>query len=285
VVSGDLAALGEFEAELSARHVMRWRIPETDFVAHSARVADLASVLAEELAAIRPAAGRVPLYSTARCQWMDGTDLDAGYWYDNVRQTVRFADAIRALAADGYRTFIEVSPHPTLEGAVADTIEDVGADRRPVISGTLHQESSGAAQILSVMARAFARGVPVDWAAISGGGRVVDLPTYAFRHDRYWPRGRQVLAVAGGDGAGIAAEARFWAAVEGGDLETLSQALAVDGRQPLTEVLPALAAWRRRELDRSVTEGWRYRVGWVPVPDPDRRRRPGHLHVHRRRRG
>ena len=47
------------------------------------------------------------------------------------------------------------------------------------------------------------------------------------------------------------------------------------GRQPLREVLPALAAWRRRERDRSVTAGWRYRVTWVPVPDPGRRCCPG----------
>jgi acyl transferase domain-containing protein/acyl carrier protein len=270
VVSGDLTALGAFEAELAARHVMRWRVPETDFVAHSARVEELAGPLADGLASISPAAGHVPLYSTALSRWMDGTELDAGYWYDNVRRTVRFADAVRDLAAGGFGVFIEVSPHPTLEGPIADTIEDAGLSGRPVISGTLHSQSSGAAQILSVLARAFGRGVPVDWAAVSGGGQLADLPTYAFQHERYWPKEHRALGVAGGDGAGIAAEARFWAAVESGDLETLSRALAVDARQSLHEVLPALAAWRRRELDRSVTEGWRYRVDWVPVPDPDR---------------
>ena len=33
-------------------------------------------------------------------------------------------------------------------------------------------------------------------------------------------------------------------------------------------MLPALAAWRRRERDRSVTGGWRYRITWVPVTEP-----------------
>src|SRR2546423_5895007 len=140
VVSGDPDALTEFEAELSARHVMRWRIPATDFVAHSSGVEELAGVLAGQLAPIRPAAGRFRLLSTALSRWMDGPELGAGYWYDNVRRTVRFADAIRTLAAEGYGAFIEISPHPTLEAAVGDTIEDSGADVRPVISGTLHQE-------------------------------------------------------------------------------------------------------------------------------------------------
>ena len=73
----------------------------------------------------------------------------------------------------------------------------------------------------------------------------------------------------GGDGAGTEAEARFWAAVEGGDLAAVAGTLAVDGQRPFSEVLPRLAAWRRREQDRSVSEGWRYRIAWAPVPDPD----------------
>jgi malonyl CoA-acyl carrier protein transacylase len=124
VVSGELAALAEFEAELAARHVLRWRIPVTDFVAHSARVRDLAGVLDRELAPIRPVAGQVPMYSTAQSRWLRGTELDAGYWYANVRNTVRFADAVTALTRTGHRTFIEVSPHPVLEAAIADTVED-----------------------------------------------------------------------------------------------------------------------------------------------------------------
>ena len=80
---------------------------------------------------------------------------------------------------------------------------------------------------------------------------------------------------AGGDGAGTAAEARFWAAVEGGDLRALAEALAVEDRERLTEVLPALAAWRRRERDRSATERLWYRVSWAPVTTPDAAVLPG----------
>ncbi|HEY2263592.1 MAG TPA: SDR family NAD(P)-dependent oxidoreductase, partial [Streptosporangiaceae bacterium] len=267
----DLEALAGFEAELSARHAMRWRVPETDFVAHSSGVEELAPVLAAGLAGVRPSAGRARLYSTALGRWMDGAELDAGYWYENVRRTVRFADAIGVLAGQGYGAYVEISPHPTLEAAVADTIEESAPDVSPVISGTLHQASSGAAQVLAVLARAFARGVPVDWAAVLGGGRRVALPTYAFQHERYWPPAALPVpaALAGGDGAGTAAETSFWAAVEGGDARALAELVAVDGRRPFGEVLPALAAWRRQARDRSATDGWRYRITWTPVTEPD----------------
>ena len=75
--------------------------------------------------------------------------------------------------------------------------------------------------------------------------------------------------MAGGDGASTAAEAWFWAAVEGGDALALAETLTVDSQRPFGEVLPALASWRQRARDRSATEGWRYRISWLPVTDPD----------------
>ena len=184
---------------------------------------------------------------------------------------MRFADAIQALAADGYGTFVEVSPHPTLETAIADTIEENGAGPVPVISGTLRRDSAGAAQVLAVLAQAFARGVPVDWAAVLGGGRRVDLPTYAFQHQRYWPQAAPGPAPRrAGTARRTAAEAWFWAAVEGGDAQALAETLAVPTARGWARCCPRWPSWRRRERDRSVTETWRYRITWVPVAEPDR---------------
>ncbi|HEY7145063.1 MAG TPA: type I polyketide synthase, partial [Streptosporangiaceae bacterium] len=220
VVSGDTSAMAEFEAALSARHVLRWPIPASDFVAHSTRVEELAPVLAAELAPVRPAAGQIPFFSTVTCRWMDGTELDAGYWYDNVRQTVRFEDAIRALAGDGYRVFVEVSPHPVLTSGIAETIEDAGAESETVITGTLDRQDAGARRLVSVLARVHVRGAKVNWAAVLGPGRRVDLPTYAFQRQRFWPERAAVTP-------------------------------------------PALASG-----DTPVTEGWRYRISWLPVTEP-----------------
>ncbi len=190
VVSGDPAALAEFEAELSARRVLRWRVPETDFVAHSAQVEPLAGPLAESLAAVRPTAGQIPLYSTVTGRRMDGPELDAAYWYANMRQTVRFDDAVRGLAASGHRTFVEVSPHPVLTTAIQETIEDTGQVAAPVIVGTLHRDDGGLRRLLSGLALVHVHGGAVDWAGMlrQAGGQRVDLPTYAFQHQHYWPK-------------------------------------------------------------------------------------------------
>ncbi|ANP49915.1 polyketide synthase [Streptomyces griseochromogenes] len=268
VVSGEPEALSEFERELSARHVLRWRIPETDFVAHSPAVEPLAVVLERELAGIAPRAGRVPMVSTVTGEWVSGPEVDAGYWYANLRQMVRFEEAVRVLMTGGYGAFVEVSPHPVLTGPVSETAEDVG-NADVVVVGTLERDNGGAARLITSLAQAYVSGLSVDWKMVLPAAEQVELPTYAFQHQRYWLQPAvSTTTPAGGDGASTAAEAQFWAAVEGGDLARIADTLAIDDQQHLSQVLPALASWRRQERDKSVTANWRYRVTWAPVAEP-----------------
>ncbi|WP_344663242.1 type I polyketide synthase, partial [Catenulispora subtropica] len=266
VVSGVPADLDAFEAKLSKRRILRWRVPATaDFVAHSPRVEPIEATLRAALSGIRPADGTISFYSTAHNRWMSGAELDAGYWYTNVREQVRFADAVVDLAQNGFRTFVEVSAQPTLTGAVTECADEAGVTGT-VVTGTVTRDDAGAAGLLASLARAHVEGVPVDWRAVFGGGDRVPLPTYAFQRRRYWMQGSTAQAAA--DPAADAAEARFWAAVEDGDLRELAAELAIDGSRPLNDLLPALASWRRRERADSVVADWRYRVSWVQLPEP-----------------
>ena len=119
--------------------------------------------------------------------WLDGPEADAGYWYDSLRAPVEFDRAIRALAGAGHRVFVEVSPHPVLTAAMTETLEDAAGEPAPVVAGTLRRGDGGPARLLASLAGVHVRGVAVDWAAVLGRGRRVDLPTYAFRHQRFWP--------------------------------------------------------------------------------------------------
>src|SRR5262249_53160040 len=155
-----------------------------------------------------------------------------------------------------HRTFIEASPHPVLTGAISDTLEDVLSDPAanapgmpaPAVIGTLRRDDGGPARLLTSLAEAHVRGVRIDWTAVLGPGHRVGLPTYAFQHQRFWP---EVSESPTTDETSVSeTEARFWAAVEDGDLSGLSGTFALDG--PLSEALPALASWRRRERTGSV---------------------------------
>ncbi|MFI6093843.1 type I polyketide synthase [Streptomyces sp. NPDC051218] len=277
VVSGEPEALEELKAELEADGV-RARMVAVDYASHSAQVERLEEEILSVLAEVAPRKGRVPMVSAMTGETLSGEELDAAYWYGSLRATVHYERAVRTLAGTGHQVFIEVTPHPVLLGAMTESLEEVaqeaGAAAVPAaVCGTLRRDDGGAARLVTSLAEAFVQGVAVDWAKVLPSAERVDLPTYAFRHDRYWPRGQSALpnggSAAGGDGAGTAAEAQFWAAVEGGDLTRIADTLAIDDQRHLSEVLPALTSWRRREQDRSVTAHWRYRMGWAPIAEPD----------------
>lgn len=89
VVAGAPAALEALHAELRAEGV-RIRMVPVDYASHSSYVELIEDELAGLLTGLEPRRAEVPLYSTVDGAWQDGTGMDAGYWYRNLRQTVRF---------------------------------------------------------------------------------------------------------------------------------------------------------------------------------------------------
>uniref|UniRef100_UPI001F08E074 acyltransferase domain-containing protein n=1 Tax=Streptomyces scabiei TaxID=1930 RepID=UPI001F08E074 len=122
VVSGDTEALTELIAACEEEGV-RTRTIAVDYASHSAHVERIREEVLDALDGIAPVAGRVPLHSTLTGDWLDTTEMDAGYWYRNLRETVEFDGAVRALADQRHQVFVEVSPHPVLTMAVQETIE------------------------------------------------------------------------------------------------------------------------------------------------------------------
>ena len=113
VVSGDAAALDELLAACAAQEVRAHRIA-VDYASHSAQVERIREELLDLLGEIDPRSGEVPFYSTVTGTVLDTAELDAEYWYRNLRQTVEFEGAVRVLLDDGFRFFVESSPHPVL---------------------------------------------------------------------------------------------------------------------------------------------------------------------------
>ncbi|WP_328642061.1 type I polyketide synthase [Streptomyces canus] len=265
VVSGDEASLEAMLSNLSGEGVRVRRIP-VDYASHSAHVEAVEAELAEALAPIEPRTSRIPFYSTVTGGLIDTTTMDEGYWYTNLRQTVRFEDTVRALLADGFRLFVESSPHPVLTMGLQETAEDAGVEAGGI--GTLRRGDGGMRRVLHSAAELYVRGAAVDWKAVLGDTpvRPVALPTYAFQRERYWLTPRPLpgdAPVAAGDPV----DDDFWRAVEDGDVEALAASIADDGLvEPLGAVLPVLASWRRRRQDQGRLDGWRYRTTWQPVP-------------------
>ncbi len=178
-VAGDLDALAEFAAECAAAGVRTRMVPGT-IASHSAQVDGIRDRLLAGLADVTPRAGDVPFYSTVTASLLDPMALAAGYWFRNVREPVDFEGAVRAAMADGHTVFVECSAHPVLTMSVAD----IGA----VAVGSLRRGEGHLRRFLTSLAEAHVHGVDVGW-EFPAGARVVDLPTYPFQRDRYWPDG------------------------------------------------------------------------------------------------
>ncbi|MGW1077838.1 SDR family NAD(P)-dependent oxidoreductase, partial [Streptomyces sp. NPDC002537] len=204
VVSGEPEALDELLASCEADGVRARRIA-VDYASHSAQVESIREQVISALEGIEPRRGDIPFYSTVTGALIDTTELDAEYWYTNLRQTVRFDDTVRTLLADGFGLFVESSAHPVLTVGLQETFEDSGADA--VALGTLRRDEGGPERFLTSLADGYAHGLPVDWTAVfagSGARRLLDLPTYAFQHKRYWLESGS-LAVADATGLGLGA--------------------------------------------------------------------------------
>ncbi|MFD0493495.1 type I polyketide synthase [Streptomyces rhizosphaericus] len=266
VVSGDPGALDEMVAQLEGEEVRVRRVP-VDYASHSAHVEAIREELLKVLADIAPRSSEVPFYSTVSGELVDTAGLDAEYWYRNLRQTVELEATTRALLGRGHGVFVEVSPHPVLTLPVQQTVE--AAEARAVVVGTLRRDEGGLERFLTSAAELHVSGVGVDWRTVyeGRGARRVELPTYAFQHERYWLDGFGLPpGGSAADGAG-SVDARFWEVVERQDLESLADALAVDSEAPLSAVLPALSAYHRNNRDQSTIDGWRYKVSWKPASD------------------
>ncbi|MFJ2591265.1 acyltransferase domain-containing protein, partial [Streptomyces sp. NPDC087538] len=129
-------------------------------------------------------APKLPIVSNLTGEVAGEELLSAEYWVDHVRQAVRFLDGIRHLETQGVTTYLELGPGGVLS-AMGQACVTEGAGFVPA----LRKDRAEAEALMAAVAELHVRGTAVDWAAYyaNTGAQRVDLPTYAFQHERYWP--------------------------------------------------------------------------------------------------
>ncbi|MER6178663.1 SDR family NAD(P)-dependent oxidoreductase, partial [Streptosporangium sp. NPDC001681] len=193
VISGSEEPVLEVAAALEQRGVKTRRL-RVSHAFHS----PLMEPMLEEFRAIAGTltynSPRIPVVSTLTGEQATAERLcSPGYWVDQVRGAVRFADGVRALHGLGVRAYLELGPDGVLSAMAQDTLATLaGSDANVHESATvlvpvLRRDRDEQSTVMSALAELHVHGVPVDWRAVLPGGHRVELPTYAFEHRRYWP--------------------------------------------------------------------------------------------------
>ncbi|MGH3251244.1 MAG: SDR family NAD(P)-dependent oxidoreductase, partial [Trebonia sp.] len=214
VVAGPVTPMAELERELGAKGIAHQRL-RTDRAMHSAMLEELRDKVAALVREVPREAPGLPFVSNLTGTWITAEEArDPDYWAAHMCGTVRFADGVGALMAEG-GVLIEAGPG-NLRSLAAQVLADRG--ERPAVVATLRTAADPAddrAFILRAAGSLWTYGARLDWRAMRGerAGRLTDLPTYPFEHQRFWPdvkarpdRGTRPPAAAAAAGDGRLAE-------------------------------------------------------------------------------
>ncbi|ABF88653.1 polyketide synthase type I [Myxococcus xanthus DK 1622] len=187
-VAGTVDAVEALAAELTRREVEFRHIP-IDVAAHSHLVEPILARFESFVGTLTRNAPTLPIVSNVTGTWMTPEEaVDPAYWTRHLRQTVRFGDGIRTLAAQPGRVYLEVGPGRTL-GTLA-RLQLNGPKAPSVLSSLRHPQDPvpDDAFLSTTVGRLWAAGMEVDWSAVHGGARRlrVPLPTYPFEGQDYW---------------------------------------------------------------------------------------------------
>ena len=183
VVSGTPHAIDVLAATIRASGG-RAKVLAVPFASHSRWVGPALPELDAALARVAFLPSRIALAANPTGALAAPTEMsNAAYWRAQMRQPVRFAAGIEALAGIGVTHLIEIGPHPVLCAAGAECLGD-----RVQWLASMRRESGGWDELLASLQQLFVDGARIDWKAFDNGygRRRVAAPTYPFQRTRHW---------------------------------------------------------------------------------------------------
>lgn len=185
VISGDSCATGPVAACIAGLG-RKVKTLDVSHAFHSHHMDGMLSDFEAILGEVDFHTPRIPVVSCLTGQLAEPGLLEtARYWLSQVREVVRFNDAIQAISSIDMDVFIELGPKPVLSGMSAACL-DIDQNRHNAWLPSLNPRKSATLSIQHCLAELHRLGISVDWARYLKpfGYRRVELPTYAFQRKR-----------------------------------------------------------------------------------------------------
>ena len=187
-VSGPTDVLKRFQRDLEGRKVAARLLP-TSHAFHSAMMDPMLPEFTAAVAGTRRLAPKLRWISTCTGTFITPEDMaDSGYWSRQLRQAVRFSDALSLVAGDHRHVLLEVGPGQTLSQLAR---QHPGRPPELVVLSSFgpgHEASEEMSSLYAALGRLWVAGATPDWDRLHAGERRrrVPLPTYPFERKRFW---------------------------------------------------------------------------------------------------
>lgn len=183
-LAGPISALDAMRARL-AQTGQFFQVLDLDYAFHSKQMDAIRDVVVDGLRDLQPQATHCTFVSTVTGKPLSGVELNASYWWRNIREPVQFEPATRHLIDSGMRLFLEVGPHSILRTYVSQSLEASRANG--IALPTLKRNLDQGSQLRYAFCAALAHGARLDRdAAFPDPYRDVVLPTYPWQRTPYW---------------------------------------------------------------------------------------------------
>jgi acyl transferase domain-containing protein/NADPH:quinone reductase-like Zn-dependent oxidoreductase/NAD(P)-dependent dehydrogenase (short-subunit alcohol dehydrogenase family)/acyl carrier protein len=152
---------------------------------HTAAMFDIQSALAADLKDMKSSDGHTPFISTVTGGSLPGSRLNATYWWQNVREPVRFSAAVEEAAREGARCFVEIGPRGVLFKHVIDILKD---HPNPAYAcATLEREDTGRDPFPQIVCKIVVAGGKAASECIFGRdpGPAIALPHYPWQRQHF----------------------------------------------------------------------------------------------------
>lgn len=183
-VSGPSAEIERLEAEAKRRGL--WFRPlDLDFAFHSRQMDPIREGLLESLRGLSTRRPTARLVSTVTGKAVEDDSLDAGYWWRNIRNPVRFAEAAAFLTAEGYRIFLEIGPTAILQSYLTDALRATKVDGR--VLATLSRKPFDGDPFPAIAANCHVSGYDFTQSpCFDGAADPRGLPLYPWDRQSFW---------------------------------------------------------------------------------------------------
>ena len=183
-LSGPNEAIERLGVE-ARRRGLAFRALDLDFAFHSAAMEPIRDDLLADLAGLSSGVPHTMLISTVSGDPVGRGELDAGYWWHNIRSPVRFTDGMARLVDDGLRIFVEIGPNPVLQAYLHDALRAAEGPGR--VLGTLSRKQAGDDPFPAIAARCHVAGHDITRAErFDGPTERGGLPLYPWQKERFW---------------------------------------------------------------------------------------------------